>query len=76
MIRAEVKICSTAKICYPCLKINLRTNAIVLFHSAGSGVCLDPGFEPDLSIGQKSMNWAEDTFEMFDGLITLSNERA
>ncbi len=60
-----------AKSGYPCLKIT-NQGRIVLFTKEGTGVALVNGEVGHTPLGDYKEGWAEDSFKLFRGKITLS----
>lgn len=58
---------------YPCLMFSKYYNVIVLFSENASGTALTANEKYHIFVGYKSSTWDMSDFEIFNGILELSN---
>lgn len=58
---------------YPCLKIHTATGAVVFFIDRDEGLVVKEGTTDKLG-GAFATDWEEANFELFEGIVVLSND--
>ena len=60
---------------YPCLKYLVRYDLVVLFTDPNCGMVVycDEAYIDQYPVGESRTDWLEDSFNIYDGTIELSN---